>query len=116
MHAEPKVFGSILAINRDTRFSADKTHLELWFWQGGAGQSRERPGNFFRLTPESLILGAGMPSDHPRADWLRHSGLFAQIEQPIPGELYTPVLADFCMATCTRLAPLQEWLVKLLPA
>src|ERR1700716_4720465 len=63
IHAEPKVHGSIFAINRDTRFSADKTpyktQLDLSFWQG-AGQSRERPGYFFRLTPESLILGAGM--------------------------------------------------------
>src|SRR5579864_4328469 len=65
IHAEPKVFGSILTINRDTRFSKDKTpyktHLDLWFWQGdGPGSNRERPGYFFRLTPESLILGAGM--------------------------------------------------------
>src|SRR5690242_13666408 len=38
IHAEPKVHGSILAINRDVRFSPDKTpyktHLDLWFWQG----------------------------------------------------------------------------------
>src|SRR5262249_21133670 len=36
LHAEPKVFGSILTINRDVRFSKDKspykTHLDLWFW------------------------------------------------------------------------------------
>src|SRR5438067_399991 len=36
IHAEPKVHGSIMAINRDTRFSADKTpyktYLDLWFW------------------------------------------------------------------------------------
>jgi hypothetical protein len=59
---------------------------------------------------------SGQPLEHPRTDWLRHSGLFAQIEQPIPPELYPPVLADFCMASYTRLAPLQEWLVELLPA
>jgi uncharacterized protein (TIGR02453 family) len=172
IHAEPKVFGSILPINRDTRFSPDKTpyktHLDLWFWEGGvAGQSRHRPGYFFRLTPESLILGAGMhafsadsgddqletyrrgvldqtvgprldeiartlgleiqgrtykrvpaglPSEHPRADWLRHTGLFAQVEQSIPTELYTPALPKFCLATYMRLAPLQQWLVQLLPA
>ena len=52
-----------MRINRDTRFSRDKrpykTHLDLWFPQG-AGASRERPGFWFRLTPERLILGAGM--------------------------------------------------------
>src|SRR6266568_1749051 len=58
-----RVSWSIFAINRDIRFSKDKTpyktHLDLWFWQGD-GPSRERPGYFFRLTPETLILGAGM--------------------------------------------------------
>jgi uncharacterized protein (TIGR02453 family) len=61
--ADPRVGRSIMRINRDTRFSRDKrpykTHLDLWFPQG-AGRSRERPGFWFRLTPERLILGAGM--------------------------------------------------------
>src|ERR1041384_2731155 len=63
LHAEPKIHGSILAINRDTRFSADKrpykSHLDLWFWQG-EGANRERPGYFCRIEPEGLMLGAGM--------------------------------------------------------
>src|ERR1700674_3689180 len=61
IHAEPKIHGSIFAINRDTRCSSDKTpyktYVDLWFWQGN-GPSRERPGYFFRLMPESLVLGA----------------------------------------------------------
>lgn len=65
IRAEPKVNGSIFRINRDTRFSRDKTpykaHLDLWFWDGsGTGRSRERPGFFFRLSASSLVLGAGM--------------------------------------------------------
>jgi uncharacterized protein (DUF2461 family) len=48
---------------RSASFARDKrpykTHLDLWFPQG-AGASRERPGFWFRLTPERLILGAGM--------------------------------------------------------
>jgi uncharacterized protein (TIGR02453 family) len=63
IHAEPKIRGSIFALNRDVRFSADKSpyksHLDLWFWQGD-GPSRERPGYFLRLSPENLMLGAGM--------------------------------------------------------
>jgi len=62
IHADPRVNGSIMRINRDTRFSKDKrpykTHLDLWFWEG-EGRSRMRPGFWFRLTPEQLILGAG---------------------------------------------------------
>jgi uncharacterized protein (TIGR02453 family) len=63
IRAEPRVNGSILRINRDTRFSSDKrpykTHLDLWFWHG-AGPSRLRPGYFLRLTAARLLLGAGM--------------------------------------------------------
>jgi uncharacterized protein (TIGR02453 family) len=62
VHADPRVNGSIMRINRDTRFSKDKrpykTHLDLWFWEGD-GPSRMRPGFWFRLTPEQLVLGAG---------------------------------------------------------
>jgi len=63
IHADPKVRGSIFAINRDIRFSPDKTpyktYLDIWFWQGD-GPSRERPGYFLRLDAERLTLGAGM--------------------------------------------------------
>jgi uncharacterized protein (TIGR02453 family) len=63
VNADPRVGGSIFRINRDTRFAKDKRpykdHLDLWFWEG-AGPSRTRPGYFFRLTPEALVLGAGM--------------------------------------------------------
>lgn len=63
INADPRVGRSIMRINRDTRFSRDKRpykdHVDLWLWQG-EGPSRERPGYWFRLTPERLILGAGM--------------------------------------------------------
>jgi uncharacterized protein (TIGR02453 family) len=62
VHADPRVNGSIFRINRDTRFSKDKRpykdHLDLWFWEGD-GPSRQRPGYWFRLDPQQLILGAG---------------------------------------------------------
>ena len=38
INAEPRVNASILRINRDVRFSKDKSpykdHLDLWFWTG----------------------------------------------------------------------------------
>jgi uncharacterized protein (TIGR02453 family) len=101
IHADPKVHGSIFAINRDTRFSADKTpyktHLDLWFWQG-PGPSRERPGYFFRLTPERLILGAGM---HAFSDGALERYRRAVLDDELGQQ---------------RVAPLQRWLVELLPA
>lgn len=62
VQAVPKVNGSIMRINRDTRFSKDKTpyktHLDLMFWEG-EGRARECPAFVFRLTADGLIVGAG---------------------------------------------------------
>ena len=67
-HAEARVNGSIFRINRDTRFSKDKTpykaHIALFFWVG-EGRSRELPGFFMRLTANRLALGAGMHGFDP---------------------------------------------------
>jgi uncharacterized protein (TIGR02453 family) len=63
LHAEPRVNGSILRINRDVRFAKDKApykdHLDLWFWSGQK-KGWDKSGFFFRLTPTKLILGGGM--------------------------------------------------------
>jgi uncharacterized protein (TIGR02453 family) len=65
---EPRVNGSIMRINRDVRFSKDKTpykdHLDLWFWTGER-KGWDSSGFFFRLTPDRLILGAGIHSFAP---------------------------------------------------
>jgi len=61
VRAEPKVGGSMMRINRDIRFSKDKRpykdHLDMTFKVGAVKTS---PGYWFRLTPNGLILGAGM--------------------------------------------------------
>ena len=63
LNAEPRINGSIFRINRDVRFSKDKTpykpHVDLWFWEG-KDRSWDCSGFFFRLTPKRLILGGGM--------------------------------------------------------
>ncbi len=62
IHAEPKVNGSIMRINRDIRFSKDKspykTYPGLWFWEG-SGPSMGHPGFYFALGGDELTLGAG---------------------------------------------------------
>ena len=63
IEAQPKVNGSIFRINRDIRFSKDKTpykpHIDLWFWEGDE-RSFGSSGFFLRLAPKQLILGAGL--------------------------------------------------------
>ena len=61
--AEPRVNGSIFRINRDIRFSKDKTpyknHLDLWFYEGNDRKSGFS-GFFFRMFADSVILGSGI--------------------------------------------------------
>ena len=61
--AEPRVNGSIFRINRDVRFSKDKTpyknHLDIWIYEGGDRKSGFS-GFFFRMYADSVILGSGI--------------------------------------------------------
>ena len=60
---DPRVNGSLFRINRDVRFSKDKTpyknHMDLWFWHGGR-RGWGSPGFFFRMFADRLIVGVGM--------------------------------------------------------
>ena len=70
VNAEPRVNGSILRINRDIRFSKNKSpykdHLDLWFWTGDK-KGWDSSGFFFRLRSDRLLLGAGMHGFMPPA-------------------------------------------------
>jgi uncharacterized protein (TIGR02453 family) len=61
LEAVPRVNGSIFRINRDTRFSKDKTpyktHADMWFWEGKDRKSSS--GMFLRIVPDSVWVGAG---------------------------------------------------------
>jgi uncharacterized protein (TIGR02453 family) len=61
--AIPKVNQSLFRINRDTRFSHDKTpyktNLGIWFWQGER-KRMECSGFYFHLGEGTLMLGTGM--------------------------------------------------------
>lgn len=61
--AVPRINRSIFRLNRDTRFSADKTpyktHLALWFWEGRKPRM-ENPGFYLHLEPGRLMLGSGI--------------------------------------------------------
>jgi uncharacterized protein (TIGR02453 family) len=165
IHAEPRVNGSIFRINRDTRFRKDKrpykTHLDLFFWEG-EGRSRECPGFFFRMTPRTIVLGAGRhhlqgpelaayrravlddragneleraigvvaatgaelggatykrvprgsDATHPRAELLKHTGLFVWRDHPLPKASASPAFAGWCADRLESLAPVHRWLVE----
>lgn len=165
VRAEPRVNGSIFRINRDTRFSKDKTpyktHLDLWFWSGEE-RGWESSGFFFRMKPDHLILGAGIhqmkkllgpyreavaddktgraldealkkvnkvkgatvgglhykkvprgyDAEHPRAELLRHAGLWAEVGIDLPKAVHTKKFVDFCARRFEGVAPVHHWLVR----
>jgi len=58
---EPRVNGSIFRVNRDIRFSKDKTpykdHIDLWFWEGQ--RKTALSGFYLRIRDRSIELGTG---------------------------------------------------------
>ena len=59
---EPKVGKSMFRINRDLRFSKDKTpyhpHLDVAWWQGDHAKSS--PGFILRIRPDRVLTGVGV--------------------------------------------------------
>jgi uncharacterized protein (TIGR02453 family) len=68
--AAPKVNGSIFRLNRDTRFSLDKSpykpNLGIYFWEGPRSRM-ESPGFYVHLEPPTFLLGGGY---YMFPDWL----------------------------------------------
>ncbi len=63
VQAEPRVNGSLFRINRDVRFSKDKTpykdHLDFIFWDGS--DRKQAPSSFFlRIRATTVELGVGV--------------------------------------------------------
>ena len=58
---EPRVNGSLFRVNRDIRFSKDKTpykdHIDLWFWEGA--RKTALSGFYLRVRDKSVELGVG---------------------------------------------------------
>jgi uncharacterized protein (TIGR02453 family) len=63
IQADPRTNKSIFRINRDTRFSKDKspykTNLAIMFWEGDR-KRMECPSFYFHLEADKLMLGAGL--------------------------------------------------------
>lgn len=64
---EPKIGGSIFRINRDIRFSKDKSpykdYLDFWFWEGDRAAAVS--GFYLRIGPTVTRVGVGAHRFHP---------------------------------------------------
>jgi uncharacterized protein (TIGR02453 family) len=66
----------------------------------------ELGGTHYKRVPQ------GFEADHPNAELLKHNGLYAGWEGPIPEEFFSSELIEFCYSRYARLLPLHRWLVK----
>ena len=63
LRAEPAVGKSLFRINRDLRFSKDKTPYNPWIdaiWWEGHPDARQAPAFIFRLAADHIVVGAGI--------------------------------------------------------
>lgn len=52
------------------------------------------------------------PADHPRAELLKHDGLYAADEDKVPRAFKTADFVDHCLARYRKMVPLTRWLEK----
>lgn len=71
----------------------------------GAGDYEIR-GQHYKKVPR------GFEADHPRADLLRYNTLYASSPGIEPAVLASPGLVDVVTDECEKMAPVQQWLVK----
>lgn len=55
----------------------------------------------------------GYDPGHPNAELLKHDGLYASTEMPIPDALHSPDLIEFCFERYNEMVPLHHWLQKI---
>ena len=110
VHAEPRINGSIMRINRDVRFSKDKrpykTHLDFWFWHGEK-KGWNCPGFYLRITPETVFTGTGMHQfDKELLDSYRHAVVLPRSGKALQAAIATVRAAgDYEIGEKTRKKP-----------
>ena len=159
--------GVLLRMNRDTRFSKDKSPYKTnisGIFREGAGKKMETPGFGFQISAEDMRVMAGMfgfdkttldayrqavdtdasgkalvkaadqvrkngkyiingqeykkvprgyDAEHPRAELLKYSGLWASPPGGIPLSLVTtPDLVDATVTHFKNMLPIEQWLSK----
>ncbi|MBN2223501.1 MAG: DUF2461 domain-containing protein [Deltaproteobacteria bacterium] len=95
--ADPRVNRSLFRLNRDVRFSKDKspykTHLAFWFWEGGRPRM-ENSGFYFHIEPDSIMTGSGL--------YFFPKPLLAAYRQAVVHPVYGPQLAEAIAAVRSR--------------
>ncbi len=68
------------------------------------GAGYEVGGKNYKKTPR------GYDAKHPNAEFLLYDGLYAAITNPVPAELHSAQLLDYCFDRFTGMFPIHRWL------
>jgi uncharacterized protein (TIGR02453 family) len=52
----------------------------------------------------------GYDANHANAEYLLYSGLYVMVNEPVPNELYSGKILDYCFDRFRLMAPLHKWL------
>ncbi len=63
--------------------------------------------------PHYKRVPRGFEADHPRAELLKHNGMYAFTEARIPKEFMRPSLVDYCFDRWKPMMPLHRWLDRI---
>ena len=84
------------------------------------GQKLVRAVETVKSKDKFIISGAhykrvprGYPQEHPRAEYLLYNGMGAMFETPIPKELFSTDLINYCYQVFQDMSPLHHWLVEM---
>jgi uncharacterized protein (TIGR02453 family) len=95
--ADPRVNRSLFRLNRDVRFSNDKTpyktHLAFWFWEGTRPRM-ENSGFYFHIEPDSIMTGSGL--------YFFPKPLLAAYRQAVVHPVYGPQLVEAIAAVRSK--------------
>jgi uncharacterized protein (TIGR02453 family) len=81
-----------------------------------AAEAVRRAGNYTIEGEEYKRVPSGYDADHPRANWLKFTGLYAFAPEISLEVAQTPALVDAAMTHFVNMAPIQRWLAQALAA
>mgnify|MGYP000924420434 CR=1 FL=1 len=72
-----------------------------------------RKGGYLPGGEQYKTVPRGYDPNHPRAELLKYGGLYTGIELPVPPELHTSKLVEFCFNHYKNMAALHTWLLAM---
>jgi len=94
------------------KYRESVVHEKLGPMLVNAVEKVKNTGKFVMSGKHYKRVPKGYPQEHSRAEYLLYNGMGAMYETPIPEELYTSDLLNYCYQVFQDMSPLHHWLVE----